>query len=102
MRVKLRKCFEFTGKELFFQGHFPEAPILPGVMQLEFAHRAAEELTGRALTLSAVKKMKFMKVITPKDRVAVEVETLDGAKTLEISYRVLMGEDVCSSGVLVY
>lgn len=100
--MKLQKCFEFTGKELFFQGHFPEAPILPGVIQLAFAQQVAEEMMGRVLTLSAVKKMKFTKVITPKDRIMVEVEKSDRENVLEISYRILKGNDVCSSGVLVY
>lgn len=99
--MKLQKCFEFTGKELFFQGHFPETPILPGVMQLEFAHKAAEEMMGCSLVLSAVKKMKFMKVVTPEDRITVEVEKLDRAEALEISYRILKEDDLCSSGVLV-
>lgn len=100
--MKLRKCFEFTGEELFFQGHFPATPVLPGVMQLEFAHQTAEELMGKALALSSVKKMKFMKVITPKDRIVVEVEKLERSAALEIAYCVLKGEEVCSSGVLVY
>lgn len=98
MPVNLQKCFEFTGKELFFQGHFPDAPILPGVMQLQFAHKAAEEMVGHALTLKAVKKMKFVKVIEPSDRISVELEGDEG----EIGYTIRKGDEVCSSGVLVY
>lgn len=96
--MKLRKCFEFTGSEMFFQGHFPAAKILPGVMQVEFAHRLAEELFGRTLTLKAVKKMKFVKVIEPTDRIEIEV---DGEQS-DVAYTILKGDEVCSSGVLVY
>lgn len=83
---------------MFFQGHFPEAKILPGVMQLQLAHRLAEEMLGKELTLKAVKKMKFVKVVEPTDRIAIELEGELG----EIAYTILKGEEVCSSGVLVY
>lgn len=99
--MKLRKCFKFTGKEHYFQGHFPEAPILPGVMQLEFAHFLAREMLGSEGELSAVKKMKFVKVIEPTDTVELEVSA-DEAKPNEVTYVFYKGEAVCSSGVLVY
>lgn len=95
--MKSSKCFKFTGEELFFQGHFPEAKILPGVVQLEFAHRLAEETLGKELTLKAVKKMKFVKVIQPTDEIVIELEG-EG----DVAYRVMKGGEVCSSGVLVY
>lgn len=96
--MKSSKCFKFTGLERFFQGHFPEASILPGVIQLEFAHRLAEESLGRPLTLKAVKKMKFVKVVQPTDEITIELEGEDG----DYRYTVLKGGEVCSSGVLVY
>lgn len=98
MPVKLQKCFEFRGEELCFQGHFPGVPILPGVMQLQFAHQVAEEMIGRELSLKAVKKMKFVKVIEPADRISVDLEGDEG----EVRYTIKKGDEVCSSGVLVY
>lgn len=83
---------------MFFQGHFPAAKILPGVMQLEFAHRLAEEMCGHPLALKAVKKMKFVKVIEPSDRIEIELSGEDG----EIAYTIFKGDEICSSGVLVY
>lgn len=96
--MKLQKCFRFSGKEPYFQGHFPEAPILPGVMQLQFAHKAAEEMLARELTLKGVKKMKFVKVIEPTDCITVDIEGDAG----EITYIIKKEDELCSSGVLVY
>ena len=31
----------FDGRESFFEGHFPGHPILPGVMQLDYAIKAS-------------------------------------------------------------
>lgn len=95
--MKSSKCFKFTGEEYFFQGHFPSSPILPGVMQVEFAHRFVEEVVGRKLTVKAVKKMKFVNVITPVDEVTLEIEG-----DQNVSYRFRKGDLICSSGVLCY
>lgn len=100
--MKLKKCFEFTGEERFFQGHFPEAPILPGVVQLEFAHRLAEELLHASLSLKAVKKMKFVNVVQPKDTIEIEVSSERESAPADVSYTIFKGDAVCSSGVLVY
>ena len=97
--MKLRKCFEFSGEEPFFQGHFPEVPVLPGVMQVELAHKAAEEMLGETLTLKAVKKMKFVRIIHPK--MPVEL-LLEGDCASGVSYRFMKGDELCSSGVLTY
>lgn len=95
--MRSKKCFKFTGEERFFRGHFPGAPILPGVVQLELAHKAAEEMLGMPLVLKAVKRMKFVNVIEPTDEVTLE---LDGER--EVNYRFLKGDKVCSQGVLLY
>ena len=86
---------KFEGTESFFEGHFPGHPILPGVMQLDFAIKASPIKTP----LTAIRKMKFMDIIAPGDEVELKVEQT-GDK--EVKYEFLKGEKVCSSGVLVY
>lgn len=95
--MKSRKCFKFTGGEPFFDGHFPGAPILPGVMQLQLACEAAAEMHGEKRVLKAVKKMKFTKTIEPGEEIVLEIEGED-----EVVYRFLKKGEPCSSGVLVY
>ena len=72
-----------TGNEAFFQGHFPEYPIMPGVLIIE-----AMAQVGGILLLSQVErgqkqvffmgldKVKFRKSIIPGDQVIFEVKTL--------------------------
>lgn len=89
----------FDGSEHFFQGHFPEFPILPGVMQLKLAHDHAARMLGREIKLRTVKKMKFVHVIRPGDRITLRLEEKgDGS----ISYVFSKGDIVCSSGVLSF
>jgi len=89
----------FDASAPYFQGHFPSAPILPGVAQLGFAERFAESVAGRPMTLKGVRKMKFMQVIVPGEPVSVSV-TRKGES--EFAYEFRKKEGPCSSGVLQF
>lgn len=63
--------------EDFFQGHFPGAPMMPGVLMIETLAQAATVLLlggghGRA-TLRGVDSAKFRRQIVPGDRIRLEV-----------------------------
>ncbi len=71
-----------TMNELFFQGHFPNHPIMPGVLQVEAIKQLAELLVRNELDpagqldvyLRLVEKVKFRKPNEPGDRARIEVE----------------------------
>ena len=52
---------EFSG----YRGHFPGNPILPGIVQLSFVRRLAERRLARSLRLAGVKRVKYLRLITP-------------------------------------
>ena len=63
--------------EDFFQGHFPGAPLMPGVLMIETLAQAAAVLlvgdaAGRA-HLRGVDRAKFRRQVIPGDRVRLEV-----------------------------
>ena len=58
-----------------FGGHFPGFPLVPGVMQIEMAHRAYERVTGRRYRIVRVTKAKFMNTIAPGESVELEAST---------------------------
>lgn len=69
--------------EPFFPGHFPEAPIMPGVLQLEAMAQLAGVLllrkmenTGKLAALWAIDKVKLRGRVVPGDQLRLEVETL--------------------------
>jgi UDP-3-O-[3-hydroxymyristoyl] N-acetylglucosamine deacetylase/3-hydroxyacyl-[acyl-carrier-protein] dehydratase len=79
-----------TVNEPFFQGHFPQKPIMPGVMIIE-----AMAQTGGILLLSvlesyenklayfvSIDKAKFRKPVIPGDRLFFEVEVIDKKKNI--------------------
>ncbi len=69
--------------EPYFQGHFPNAPLMPGVLQLEAMAQLAGVLllrklenTGKLAVLWAIDKVKMRGSVVPGDQLRLEVETL--------------------------
>ena len=69
--------------EPFFQGHFPENPIMPGVLQIEaLAQTSApilmtmDEYKGKLTLFAGVEKAKFKNIVRPGDRLDMETECL--------------------------
>ncbi len=74
-----------TINEPFFQGHFPERPIMPGVLIVEslaqvggiLALLATPEHQGNAsLFLMTLDKVRFRQPVFPGDQLRLEVESL--------------------------
>ena len=74
-----------TMNEEFFQGHFPGAPIMPGVLQVEAMAQAAAILgietlelagTGKLVFFMGIDNAKFRSPVTPGCLLDLEVEFL--------------------------
>lgn len=72
-----------TINEPFFQGHFPEYPIMPGVLIVEALAQAAgiaaatlEENKGKLGVFTGIDSMKFRKQVVPGDVLKLEAEVL--------------------------
>lgn len=89
----------FAAAAPYFQGHFPECPVLPGVIQIGIARALAEEWLGVSVALTAVKKVKFTHVIVPGQSVHL---ALMRRGDHEVSYEYRRGTESCSSGVLYF
>ena len=74
-----------TVNEPFFQGHFPDRPVMPGVLILEAIAQVGAVLALKSLSpggrpviyLTGVDKAKFRKPVVPGDQLRVEVEVLN-------------------------
>ncbi|WP_100065218.1 3-hydroxyacyl-ACP dehydratase FabZ [Miniphocaeibacter massiliensis] len=71
------KCV--TSNEPFFQGHFPEYKVMPGVLIIEalaqvgaVALLSLEEFKGKIALFGGIKNAKFKKQITPGDVLELE------------------------------
>lgn len=58
----------------WFDGHFPGAPILPGVAQLAMVVDIVKEALGRTVTVTRLSRVRFKSAIFPGDQVTVEIK----------------------------
>ncbi len=70
-----------TINEPFFQGHFPDYPVMPGVLILEALAQtgavsilAKEENKGKIGFLAGIDKARFRRQVRPGDVLTLEVE----------------------------
>lgn len=75
------KCVSF--REDFFKGHFPEEPIMPGVLTIEalaqvgaVAILSMEEYKGKTAYFGGIKNCKFRGKIVPGDKVKLETRII--------------------------
>lgn len=72
-----------TINEPFFQGHFPDHPVMPGVLIIEALAQAGaitmlqkEENKGKIGFLAGVDKCRFKRQVKPGDQLKLEVEII--------------------------
>jgi len=71
-----------TINEPFFQGHFPDNPIMPGVLIIEAMAQVAGILAfrsgvqGDTVFFMSIEKAKFRKPVVPGDQLRFEINTL--------------------------
>lgn len=91
-----------TINEHFFQGHFPEAPIMPGVLILEALAQAGGILVhlkegqgGRIALLLNVTEAKFRHPVVPGDVLMLSCELLHlGSRGGRVKARASVGDKV--------
>jgi hypothetical protein len=57
----------------YFEGHFPEAPILPGVVQVDWVIAQGREYFALAPSFCGINALKFQQVILPDAPVLLEL-----------------------------
>ncbi len=86
-----------------FPGHFPGLPILPGVVQIDWAVRLARlHLPGccAGRRFSALEGVKFQALVLPDARLELALFWNAAKDRLEFSYS--NGQRKCSTGRLVF
>lgn len=95
----------FTESEFFFKGHFPEYPVVPGVILVETMAQAGGVglvqcgiMSNDVLFfLASVDKVKFRRQIRPGEEVTLVVENLRvSGKMIKQSGKAYVGEELAT------
>ena len=104
-----------TGNEPFFMGHFPEFPVMPGVLIVEamaqtagvFVLRKLADRDRKLVFLASIEQAKFRKPVVPGDQLRMEMiidklratavkmhgeATVDGAVVAELAVMCTLGQ----------
>jgi 3-hydroxyacyl-[acyl-carrier-protein] dehydratase len=98
-----------TGDEHFLPGHFPDNPIVPGVIQLEalaqtgaIAVLADERYAGKLPLFGGVEKVRWRRIVRPGDelRLEVELERLSARGGWGSARASVDGEECCRARIM--
>ena len=96
------KCV--TANELYFHGHFPTKPIMPGVLLLESMAQTAAAMmmsapgmAGRFAYIAGINKAKFRRQVVPGDVLKIHVEVVRfKAKVGKLRGTAYVGDEVAA------
>ena len=81
VRAVGKKCVSYN--EPYFAGHFPEEPVMPGVLQIEalaqvgaVAILSHPDYAGKTAYFAAIKEAKFKLKVVPGDVLTLETEII--------------------------
>ena len=94
--------------EPFFQGHFPEQPVMPGVLQMEALAQLGAWLLlkelgaeGQVGYFVSIKEAKFRRPVVPGDQLRLEIEVLRRRRTWAwLGGKAYVGDQLAAEGEL--
>jgi 3-hydroxymyristoyl/3-hydroxydecanoyl-(acyl carrier protein) dehydratase len=84
----------------YFEGHFPDCPLLPGVVQITWAIELGRQHLQFAGAFRALGAVKFTRVILPGTSVTLVLEFEDDKRRLDFAYE--LDGSTCSNGSALF
>jgi beta-hydroxyacyl-ACP dehydratase FabZ len=109
-RVRIVGIKQVTINEPFFQGHFPGAPVMPGVLQIEalaqvgaiLALREFEDRDKKIPFFSGIENARFRRPVVPGDTLVLEVTALRiGSKVQKMRGEAKVDGQICAEAEIM-
>lgn len=109
---RIRALKNVSINEPFFEGHFPQRPVMPGVLMLEALAQAAALLTFQTLDIkpdhktvyyfAGIDAARFKRPVEPGDQLFLDVEVLRmKASIWKFNARALVGDELAVEAELM-
>ncbi|WP_454845115.1 AMP-binding protein [Pseudomonas farris] len=80
----------------YFSGHFPQTPVLPGVVQVDWALSLGQQLMDLPAKFAGMEVLKFQQLVRPGDEIQLHLRFDSARSKLYFAYR--NETATCSSG----
>ena len=99
-----------TVNEPFFQGHYPTAPMMPGVLVVEAMAQLSGVLIGQSLehtgklgVLMSLDRVKLRRPVTPGDQLVIEARTIRiRSRIAHMSCTAHVGDEIAAEAQVKY
>ncbi|NMA69631.1 MAG: 3-hydroxyacyl-ACP dehydratase FabZ [Desulfitobacterium sp.] len=99
-----------SSNEPFFLGHFPNYPVMPGVLIMEALAQVGAvvllkmpEFTGRIPLFAGMDKVKFRRQVIPGDQLRLEVELIKLKGPMGVAQgKAYVGDQLAAEGTLKF
>jgi len=100
--------YQVRGDEFFLQGHFPDFPVVPGVILCEMIAQSAGVLVKDALRagllplFTGMEKVRFRRMVRPGERIDTHCRLLRASGgLLKVAGEARVGGELCAEGVFL-
>ena len=85
----------FDDTSPWFDGHFLDNPVLPGIAQVKVVADMIARSTGQNLSIKRLNRIKFKKIVRPGERLTIEITP--AAMINQYSFHITnQAQDICS------
>jgi len=99
-----------TANEPYFQGHFPNNPIMPGVLQVEalaqvgaVALLSMDEYKGKLAVFAGIDDVRFKRQVVPGDTLRLEIEIVSMRRSIgKGEAKAYVGDELVCKGTLMF
>lgn len=100
--------YTVTGEEFFLKGHFPDYPVVPGVILCEIMGQCCsllvkEQLVGRTPLYAGLDKVRFKRQVRPGDTIEVSgYITKQKSLVFFVHAEARVAGEICAQGTLSF
>jgi 3-hydroxyacyl-[acyl-carrier-protein] dehydratase len=93
-----------ASESLWFSGHFPNEPILPGIAILSMVtdvikHHESEK--GKKIKISGIRNVRFRLPVRPDEPLDISLSISDGENVLSYPFKVELNGKTACTGIVV-